>query len=143
MPRTISPVPPQVRAAVARYSVAGAFIEALAARDFGAMGPTLTETSRMLALLPDGLHERDGREKVCAAFDSWFGASDDFEFIEAVVGAVGSRLYLRWRMRLRDGGRGAEWSLVEQQAYLDTDGDGMIAQLRLLSSGVFQEPHDS
>ena len=125
-----------------RYAVAGTFLEALAAQDFTGLGATLAEDAELHALVPRGLREWHGPDEICAAFATWFGATADFELVEAVVGDVGSRLYLRWRMRVRAQRLGDGWFVVEQQVYADTNADGLISRLRLLCSGFCMEQSD-
>jgi hypothetical protein len=58
------------------------------------------------------------------------------------VGAVGDRLHLRWRLRLRAERLGTGWFIVEQQAYADTGDDGRISRLDLLCTGYRPEVDD-
>jgi hypothetical protein len=120
--------------------VAGTFLEALAARDFTRVATALTDTAHLSALVPRGLREEDGPERIAATFRGWFGGVDRFELVDAVVGEVGPRLHLRWRLRVQDHQRfGPGWFVVEQQVYADTDPDGRIARLSLLCSGFCPE----
>lgn len=124
----------------ARWAVGGLFLEALAARDFGALTATLGPAVRFRALLPPGPVQQEGAEHVAGAFRSWFGAAEDFELVDATVGEVGGRLHLAWRIRLRPApfGIGEGWHVIEQQGYADA-GD-TIARLDLLCSGFHAEP---
>ena len=88
-------------AAAARWSVGGAFSEALANRDYTRMAITLAPNVRFRALLPPGPQEFEGPDDVTAAFRSWFGDVDEFELVDAAVGEVGGRLHLSWRIRVR------------------------------------------
>jgi len=127
---------------VARYAVAGTFLEALAAQNFTDLAGTLAEGAQLQALVPRGLRESDGPDEIGALFEMWFGATQDFELLEAVVGDVGSLLYLRWRLRLRAERLGEGWFVVEQQVYANTDEDGRISRLRLLCSGYCPDQGD-
>src|SRR5207237_8641468 len=102
---------------VARWSVGGVFLEALANRDFDQMAATLAPTVRFRAMLPPGPMDWEGPETVSAVFGSWFGGAEDFELVDAAVGEVGGRLHLSWRLRVRpapfDIGDG--WHVIEQQ----------------------------
>jgi hypothetical protein len=69
----------------------------------------------------------------------WCGDADEFELVDAMVGEIGPRLHLRWRVRVRNPRLGAGWFVVEQQVYADTDRDGRIAELFLLCSGFCAE----
>jgi hypothetical protein len=123
--------------AVPAFSVAGAFLEALAGQEFDLLATTLAPDVAASALTPGGLRSWVGRATLADQFAAWFGAPD-FELVDAVVGEVGPRLHLRWRVRtVRQPGAG--WSVVEQQAYVDTDATGHIATLSLLCSGFQAE----
>ena len=124
---------------VARWSVGGAFLEALATRDYALLAATLAPAVRMRAMLPRGPRSWDGPASVADAFRGWFAAAEDFELVDAAVGEVGGRLHLSWRARVRPApfDIGAGWHVVEQQAYVDaTD---VIESLDLLCSGFRRE----
>jgi hypothetical protein len=128
---------PQHNAVIAasRSAVAGSFLEGLAAQDFARLGGALTADVRLRALLPRGFRELAGAEAIAAQFASWFGDTEDFEFVEGAVGEVGGRLRLHWLLRLRAERLGAGWFTVEQQAYADTGDSGRIARLDLVCTG--------
>jgi len=122
---------------------AGSFLEGLAAQDFAQLGDALTGDVRLRALLPPGLRVWTGAETIADVFASWFGDTEDFEFVEATIGEVGGRLHLHWRLRLQAERLGLGWYTVEQQAYADTDDGGRIARLDLLCTGYRPEgDHD-
>ena len=125
--------------AVARWSIGGVFLEALANRDYRLMATTLGSGVRLRAMLPPGPMDWEGPQAVTAAFSSWFGGAQDFEVVDATVGEVGGRLHLSWRLRVRpapfDIGKG--WHVIEQQAYADA-GD-TIDSFDLLCSGFHPE----
>jgi hypothetical protein len=126
-------------AAVARWSVGGVFLEALANRDYRLMATALGPAVRFRAMLPPGPMDWEGPAAVTGAFASWFGTADDFEVVDATVGEVGGRLHLSWRLRVRPApfGIGDGWHVIEQQAYADaTD---TINTLDLLCSGFQPE----
>jgi hypothetical protein len=127
------------RSDVAPFSVGGTFLEALAAQDFSRLAATLTDTAHLSALVPRGLREWEGPDQIGATFRRWFGEVDRFELVDAVLGEVGPRLHLRWRVRVQGGRFGARWFVVEQQVYADTGPDGRIARLSLLCSGFCAE----
>jgi hypothetical protein len=124
---------------MARWSVGGLFLEALASRDYARMATTLGATIRLRALLPVGPMEWEGPERVTEAFSSWFGGADEFELVDATVGEVGRRLHLSWRIRVRPApfGIGEDWHVIEQQGYADTA--DLIQTLDLLCSGFNPE----
>jgi hypothetical protein len=125
---------------MARWSVGGVFLEALAGRDYRRMAATFAPGVRLRAMLPPGPMDWEGPDTVTGVFSSWFGEAKDFEVVDAAVGEVGGRLHLSWRLRLRPApfGIGEGWHVIEQHAYVDA-GD-TIASLDLLCSGFHPEP---
>jgi hypothetical protein len=119
----------------ARWSVGGAFLEALAARDFEQMADALSHDVRLRATTPGGPIDRRGADQVTGLFRSWFGDAEAFELVDATVGEVAGRLHLSWRLRIRPApfGIGDGWHLIEQQVYVDAA--GTIDALDLLCSG--------
>ena len=97
------------------------------------MGDCLHRDVRFRALVPPGAFETSGRDATTDRFRQWFGGEDDFEVIDATIGQVGPRLYLRWRIELRSTTNPAASRLVEQHAFA-TAGEGIEA-LDLLCSG--------
>jgi hypothetical protein len=126
---------------VARWSLGGVFLEALANRNYTRMAATLGQTVHFRAMLPPGPMDLKGSKAVGDAFRSWFGKADDFELVDATVGEVGGRLHLSWRIRVRPApfGIGDGWHVIEQQAYADAT--ETIEALDLLCSG-FQAEHE-
>jgi SnoaL-like domain len=124
---------------VVRWAVGGAFLEALASRDYRLMATTLAPSVRFRAMLPPGPILREGPAATADMFRSWFGPAEDFEVVDATVGEVGGRLHLSWRLRVRPApfGIGTGWHVIEQHAYADT-GDTIDA-LDLLCSGFHPE----
>lgn len=123
---------------VARWSVGGLFLEALAARDYELMATTLTPSVQFRAMLPPGPMSWTGAAATTDAFSSWFGRAEDFEVVDATVGEVGGRLHLSWRLRVRPApfGIGAGWHVIEQHAFADTTATSdTIETLDLLCSG--------
>src|SRR5947209_11204429 len=102
------------------FSVAGTFLEALAVRDLARLTATLTDTAHLSALVPGGLQEADGPAQIGDTVRRWFGGAQRFELVDAVVGAAGTRLHLRWRLRVHDELRGPGPFVVDQQLYADT-----------------------
>jgi hypothetical protein len=121
------------------FSVAGTFLEGLAAQDFAVLTGTLTDDADLTALVPSGFKQWHGADRIGAAFRRWFGDVEDFDLVDASVGEVGGRLHLRWRARVRAPRLGVGWFVVEQQVYADTGPDGRITQLFLLCSGFCRE----
>ena len=124
---------------VARWSVGGVFLEALANRDYVRMGTALGSGVRFRAMLPPGPMNWEGRDAVTEAFSSWFGEAEGFELVDATVGEVGGRLHLSWRLRVRPApfGIGEGWHVIEQQDYADAT--ETIEALDHLCSGFHPE----
>src|SRR4051812_19299902 len=93
--------PTAIRPDVPLFSVAGTFLEGLAAQEFSRVAATLADDAHLSALVPSGLKEWQGAEQIGARFRGWFGDVDRFELVDAVMGEVGPRLYLRWRVRVQ------------------------------------------
>src|SRR6476661_9654372 len=135
-----APPPPAAGTDVPLFSVAGAFLEGLAAQDFSRIAATLDDDAHLTALVPSGFKQWQGADQIGATFRRWFGDADDFDLVDASVGEVGQRLHLRWRARVQAARLGVGWFVVEQQVYADTGADGRIAELFLLCSGFCREP---
>ena len=120
----------------AGWPAAGLFLEALASRDFVALASCLHPELRFRALVPPGPFETTGAELALTRFRTWFAGDDAFEVVDASIGQVGTRIYLRWRVRMRSAAAPGAVRLVEQHAFASA-GD-RIETLDLLCSG-FQE----
>ncbi len=138
---TVVNTPDTVDSAIAgaRWSIAGAFLECLTARDYGRLAATLAQGVRFRALQQGGPSEWHGRAAAADVFHSWFGAADRFEIVDATVGEIAGRLQMTWRIRLRpapfDIGEG--WHLIEQHAFADVA--ETIEALDLVCSGFRAE----
>lgn len=122
-----------------QFSVAGSFLEALAAHDFDRFAVALDDDASLFALLPRGFREWHGPAEIIGAFNGWFGDAEQFEVADAWVGQVGTRLQLRWRVRVRTPRFGDEAMIVEQHVYADTAATGRITSMSLLCSGFCKE----
>jgi hypothetical protein len=122
-----------------KFAVAGRFIDGLAARDFDAVAGTLATDVTFRALLPKKVLDLAGRTAVRSVFDTWFGGAERWDLLEAVVGEVGGRIHLRWRLRLTNPDVGPGTFLVEQQVYADTGPDGRLIDVALLCTGYRRE----
>ena len=115
-------------------STGGLFLEALRRRDFAAMADCLAADVRFRALLPPRDVDVTGPVATLAEFRRWFGDdSESLELIDATVGEVGPRLYLRWRVRLAPADSAGAARLVEQHAFATVG--VQIESLNLLCSG--------
>jgi hypothetical protein len=112
------------------------FVAALAERDFGRLVGTLASDVRMRALIPPGSVEVSGAEATAEKFAGWFGAAEGFELVHSGSDAVGDRVHLFYRLRVKRPGN--QWQLVEQHLFCVLDG-GRIAALDLLCSGFRPE----
>jgi hypothetical protein len=120
---------------------ADAVVEAVARRDFDCLAAALHDDVHVRALLPGGFNEWHGRAGAHAAFTGWFDGFEDYELVDAEACAVGTRLHLSWRLRVRTARAADRSLLVEQHVYADVDADGQISGLSLLCSGFWRE-HD-
>jgi hypothetical protein len=139
MTTTTAPLSAATRSDAAPFTVAGAFLDGLAVQDFSRIAATLDDAAHLSALLPRGLVEWDGPDQISAAFRQWFGEVDRFELVDAVIGGVGPRLHLRWRVRVQAEARGEGWLVIEQQVYADAGPGGRLSRLSLLCSGFHRE----
>ena len=121
------------------FEVAGRFVDGLAARDFDLLAGTLADGVRFRALLPRRVLDLEGADAVRSTFVRWFGGAERWEMVEAVVGEVGGRVHLHWRVRLTDPDIGEGPMLVEQQAYADAAPDGRLRDVALLCTGYRPE----
>jgi len=121
------------------FEVAGRFVDGLAARDFDLLAGTLADGVRFRALLPRRVLDLEGADAVRSTFVRWFGGAERWEMVEAVVGEVGGRVHLHWRVRLTDPGIGEGTLLVEQQVYADAGADGRLRDVALLCTGYRPE----
>jgi hypothetical protein len=114
-------------------------VDGLAARDFGTVVGALDQDVAFRALLPRQTLEVGGRDAVRSTLEGWFGGAGRWELVEAVVGEVGGRIHLRWRIRLTNPRVGPGVFLVEQQVYADAGADGLLRDVALLCTGYRRE----
>jgi hypothetical protein len=108
-------------------------VDGLSNRDFDLMAACLAPDVRFRCLLPRGLVEVVGADRAVDHFRRWFGGDDVFEVLDASVGQIGPRIYLRWRVRMHPVGTPTDERVVEQ--HLFTTGNEVIRTLDLLCSG--------
>lgn len=116
-----------------RWEIAGHFLGALARRDFPELESCLDTNIRFRALVPRGALEANGAAEAIALFRRWFGEDDTFEVIDAAIGQIGPRIYLRWQLRLGTADDPSSFRLVEQHAFATAR--ERIEALSLLCSG--------
>jgi|SRR5947209_19360405 len=116
-----------------RWAVGGRFVDALGQRDFDGMARCLDRSVQFRGLLPSGPFDVVGPEAAMVRFRQWFGGPDLCEMIDATVGEVGSKLYLRWRVAMTPASSGAPVRVAEQHLFATID--QRIVGLDLLCSG--------
>lgn len=121
-------------------AIAGQIIDGLAARDFDAVVDALADDVHLRALLPSRTLEVEGSEAARATFDAWFSGVDHWDMVEAIVGEVGGRMHLRWRLHVTNPDVGPGNFLVEQQVYADAGADGRLREIALLCTGYRRLP---
>jgi hypothetical protein len=123
----------------AAVTVARRFLDSIAAQDFEQLATNLAAAVRLRAMLPGDTKEWDGVERVTRTFVRWFGDTQDFELVDSTLEDLGTRLHLSWCARVRAERFGDGWHRVEQQAYAETDDQGLIRHLWLACSGYLAE----
>lgn len=113
-------------------AVAGAFVDALARRDFDAIGDCFSPAARMRALVPQRLRDETGPGAIAERFRFWYADLGEFELVESEVDAIADRVRIRYRVRGVDPEDGAV--VQEQEGYATVD-DGRIAAMNLVCSG--------
>ena len=131
---TSPPTPP--------VSIGDIFLGHLAGGEFDQLASVFEPSVSLAALLPDGLHEWHGLERVTATFVRWFGRADQYELLRSAAGNIGPRLQLQWRARVRGGVFGDASFVVEQHLYADAGRTGRIQTMSMLCSGFAREHRD-
>lgn len=121
-----APAPPS------SWPISGRLLDALSRRDFPAFERCLADTVRLRALVPPGPFELSGPVAVADKFHTWFGGEEEFELVEASASEIGTKQYLRWRIRLTSPESGQSRT-AEQHVY--TTGRDRIETIDLLCSG--------
>src|SRR5262249_39196592 len=88
------------------------FLERLAARDFDGLAELFAPDAQAQLLLPRGLEEHSGSDRIVGRFRDWFAAASRFELVSTGDEAIGTRHRLSWRLRVVRGSGLLE--LVEQ-----------------------------
>ena len=132
MPNGRAGPPPSGHAARARDDLPAA----LAARDWARLTGMLAPDVRMRALVPSGPVELAGAEAAVARFATWFADWAALEVVHSGDDAVGDRLHLFYRLRVRR--PGDPWKVIEQHLFCTVD-EGRIAALDLVCSGFRPE----
>jgi len=98
-----------------RWLVAGGFLDALSRRDFDLLAGYLDDEVRFRALTPPAQLDLTGPDAVIEKLQQWFGGDQEFAVLDAEIGQVGSRLSMRWRLRVHSGGVSR---VVEQHVFV-------------------------
>jgi ketosteroid isomerase-like protein len=114
-------------------ALANDLLDAVAARDFEALSGLCEPEVVFRALLPSRVLEHSARDEVGAAFRRWFGDWPSFRLIDATIGEVGPRTYLRYRFAVRGADGPGDAKQVEQHVFLA--GAERITSLDLMCSG--------
>jgi ketosteroid isomerase-like protein len=120
------------------WPTSGRFVQALSERDFAALRNCLHPDVRFRAVVPPGPFELNGSAAVTAKFETWFSDHEIFEVLDAAIGQVGTRMYLRWRLRVAAAATPHDGRIVEQHVF--ATGTAGIETFDLLCSG-FQPEH--
>jgi hypothetical protein len=109
-----------------------ALIEAIAARDFGALAGCFHPEVRFRALTPGDTFGHFGAVSAVATVKRWYGDASIIELVSKEIEPIGDeRIRVGYRLRaLKDNG----WKAVEQQGYC-TLIDGLVADICLVCSG--------
>lgn len=132
---TITSPHPETDTETPGWSAAAHFLDAFSRRDFAAMAQSLDSEVCLRALIPPGPLGVVGAAGVADCFRRWFGGDDHFEVLDAAIGALGTRMYLRWRVRMRAADGAAH--IAEQHVFATAT--ERIAALDLLCSGFQAE----
>ncbi len=112
--------------------VGSRFLEAIASRDYEALGACFAADGTLRGIVPSGFRDPDGREAIVERFRIWTGAIDDYEIVESDVTSFADLLRLRWTVKGVDPDEGL--NVYEQTAYAEVAG-GEIVAMRLACSG--------
>lgn len=117
---------------------AGRLIDALGARDLDGVAANLSADARFRALLPGRVLDLEGRDGFRSVLGAWFADAGRWELTEAVIGEVGGKVHLRWRLRVTKPTLGP--CIVEQQVYADAAPDGTLTDVALMCTGFRPDP---
>jgi hypothetical protein len=112
--------------------VTARFLDALAARDFGALAATFADHAGLRGLAPSRVREEHGSEAIAERFQSWFGDTDECALVKSRVEELADVVRTRWRVAGMDQEVGP--CVTEQTAYAAVDG-GRSSWMSLVRSG--------
>jgi ketosteroid isomerase-like protein len=108
------------------------FLDALAARDFDAIGACFAPDAKLRALVPHTVREDDGPAAIAQRFRFWIGDLTVYELVGPESDPVSDRVHVRYRLRGIDADEGP--GFMEQHGYMAVE-DGKITALNLVCSG--------
>lgn len=114
-----------------RTDVGTRFLDALASRDYDALGACFAVGGTLRGIVPPGLREADGRDAIVDRFRIWTD-DEDYEIVDSEAAPFADLLRLRWVVQGVDSELGP--NAYEQTAYAEVV-DGEIVQMRLACSG--------
>ena len=129
---TPSPISSHVRSADDRLAVAARLVAAIAARNYKGIFGAFSPDARFRYLIPPGSGEVAGAADVAAKYLQWFGDAENIDVERALVEPLADRVSVVYRFRLHEAERE---EVVEQQLFLDVDGERRITAIDLLCSG--------
>lgn len=109
-----------------------AFVDALAAQDFGRLRDCLAPDLDFHAVVPskDPFRERATGRETAELIGRWFGDADPLELLDSSVEELADCVRLAYRFAAFEEG----WHLVEQQGFARV-ADGRMVKLDLVCSG--------
>ena len=123
---------PTVSARDVQVEVGATFLEALAVKDYNALGTCFAENATLRGVVPPGLREADGREAIVERFRIWTADIEEYEISDCDAVPFADLLRLRWVVQGVDPELGL--NAYEQTAYAEVEGAEIVA-MRLACSG--------
>lgn len=108
-----------------------AFIDAVAARDYGRLGLLFAPDVRFRALVPRAVREAATAAAASDWILTWFGDAEGVRLLGSSVAVMADRLHVAYRMEVLENGLR---SVVEQQAFA-MEADGRLSDIALVCSG--------
>jgi SnoaL-like domain len=120
-------------------STARRLVEAIARRDWDALGRCLASDVWMRALLPRETVECHTAASAVAVIAGWFGDAYEFELdrLEPDT-STGARVRVGWHARLRPDWEPDRWHVVEQVGFCKIV-DGRVTRLDLVCTGFVRQ----
>ena len=105
--------------------VASRFLDAIARRDFDAIGACFSEDAAFRVLTPHQLRELAGRDEIAGRFRAWFGGLESFALVDSDVAPVADRVRIRWHTRGSDPEQGPREN--DHTGYAEIEDDRIVA----------------